>query len=110
MTLVLENQIELACEYDADDDTLYAWVGERPSAAITYETDEGHLVRLDPATGEFVGVTVFEFNERWADTPIALHWEVEVERVVPWLPFFPRKRKERVAGQRVLHRVSNVLA
>lgn len=73
--LVLESQIELNCEYDEDDDTLYAWVGEKPREAITYETEQGHLVRLDPETKEFVGVTIFDFHGRWANDGITLEWE-----------------------------------
>lgn len=68
--LVLESQITLTCEYDAEDDTLYAWVGDGPQPAITFETDEGHLIRLDPETKEFIGVTIFDFQERWSTEPI----------------------------------------
>ena len=73
MSLVLRSQTELNYEYDQDDDTLYAWVGESPSEAITYETDEGHLVRLNPETREFVGVTIFDYHAKW-DAEITLEW------------------------------------
>jgi hypothetical protein len=76
MTLVLKTQIKLNYEYDQDDDTLYAWVGESPGEAITYETDEGHLVRLDPETREFVGVTIFDYHAKW-DAEIVLEWDGE---------------------------------
>ena len=104
MTLVLENRVELTCEYDANDDTLYAWVGDSPRPAITYETDDGHLVRLDPETKEFVGVTIFDWEARWADQPIRLVWEAEVEQRSPWIPWIARKRRERVEESRFLHR------
>ncbi len=106
MSLVLEDRLNLTCEYDAEDDTLYAWVGEKPTAAITYETDEGHLVRLDPETKAFVGVTIFDFEARWRDDPITLNWAVEIERPIPWLPWFARKQRERVEKKRVLRHVS----
>lgn len=110
MTLFLEDRVELSCEYDAADDTLYAWVGEKPTAAITYETDEGHLVRLDPETKELVGITIFDWEARWAREPITIHWQVEIEEPAPtWLPF-ARKRRAVIPRERVLHRVSNVPA
>ena len=31
-----------------------------------YDEHEGHLVRLDPKTHEFVGVTILDFKVRWA--------------------------------------------
>ena len=77
MTLYLESRIELACEYDAENDVLHAWVGDKPRPAISnesiiYESDDGHLIRLDPETKEFVGVTIFDFQARWAEQPICL--------------------------------------
>jgi hypothetical protein len=102
MTLVLEHRIELNCRYDEDDDILYAWVGEKPVPAVTYETDEGHLVRLDPETKEFVGVTILDYEAKWQDQPIHLGWEVEVEQRIPWVRTFARKRRERIAEQRTL--------
>ncbi len=101
-TFVLETQIELSAEYDSEEDILYAWVGGEPREAVTYETNEGHLVRLDPETNELVGVTIFDFQARWADRPITLEWETVVERPVPWIPRIARKR-ERVAERRVFH-------
>lgn len=76
MSLVLKSQITLNYEYDEDDDTLYAWVGQSPSEAITYETDEGYLIRLDPETREFVGVTIFDYHAK-QDEEISLEWDDE---------------------------------
>lgn len=111
MTLMLEeNRLALNCEYDADEDILYAWVGHAPREAITYETDQGHLVRLDPDTKEFVGVTIFEWEARWQGQPIQLDWEEEHEQPVPWLPWFSRKRVERVSQRRVLRSAEHLPA
>jgi hypothetical protein len=107
MTLVLEAEVELSCDYDREEDILYAWVGEGPRAAITYETDDGHLIRLDPDTHEFVGVTIFNYEARWADRPIKLEWELEVERPVPWIPRFARKERQRVTESRTLRSLSH---
>lgn len=106
MSLVLESSLDLTFEYDAEDDTLYAWVGEKPRPAITYETDDGHLVRLDPDSKEFVGVTIFDFESRWSGREISLSWEVEIEQPVPWIPRLARKRRERKAERRVLRPMS----
>ena len=74
VTYYLETKTELACEHDPDEDILYGWVGDAPRSAVSYETDEGHMVRLDPETGEFLGVTIFDFAARWQGRPIHLHW------------------------------------
>lgn len=105
--LVLEAQLTLNCEYDEADDTLYAWVGEKPREAVTFETEQGHLIRLDPVTKEFVGVTIFDFEAKWHEAPIILEWEAEVEQAVPWIPQLSRKRRERVAERRVLHKLGD---
>lgn len=102
MSLLLESSLELTFEYDADEDTLFAWVGDQPRPAITYETEDGHLVRLDPDTKEFVGVTIRDYEARWANQPITLAWEADVEEPVPWIPRIARKRRSRVAERRVL--------
>lgn len=56
----------LSGEYDAEEDVLYLWV-DGPRASVTFETEDGLLVRLDPETREFVGLTIIDFNARWAD-------------------------------------------
>lgn len=104
MSLLLESSLELTFEYDAGEDTLYAWVGSEPRPAVTYETDDGHLIRLDPETKEFVGVTIRDYEERWAELPITLSWETEVEQPVPWIRWIARKRRSRVAERRVLRK------
>jgi uncharacterized protein YuzE len=105
MTLVLEGRVTLNCEYDAENDILYAWIGDKPRQAITYETDEGHLVRLDPETQGFVGVTIFEWSHRSTEE-IRLEWEVEVEVKQPSRPWRPRKKKaaHHAREHAVLHR------
>lgn len=49
--------------YDAVSDVAYLSVGE-PKEAITWESPEGHRVRLDPDTEELVGVTILYAGER----------------------------------------------
>jgi uncharacterized protein YuzE len=67
MTFRLDG-VPLSAEYDKEQDVLYLWTGEKPREAVTYETEDGHLVRLDPETREFVGVTILDFQARWAET------------------------------------------
>ncbi|MHB0981584.1 MAG: hypothetical protein ACYC5Q_16205 [Thermoleophilia bacterium] len=57
--------------YDERGDVLYLGVGQ-PSEALTWESPEGHLVRLDPDTLEVVGLTVLGFAGRKARGPIAV--------------------------------------
>lgn len=45
------------CVYDAGTDVLYLSVGQ-PREAITWESPEGHLFRLDVDTGDVVGLTL----------------------------------------------------
>ncbi|MGH7812632.1 MAG: DUF2283 domain-containing protein [Candidatus Binataceae bacterium] len=54
--------------YDEEADVLYVSVG-KPRAAVTDETGEGLLVRKDPATGEIVGVTVLDYEQRFNRLP-----------------------------------------
>lgn len=65
MTFQLDGE-PLNAEYDEQEDILYLWTGDEPQDALTYETTDGHLVRLDPQTREFVGVTILDYHARWA--------------------------------------------
>lgn len=51
------------CLYDAENDVAYLSIGT-PRAAITWESPEGHLLRLDPNTDELVGITFLHLKER----------------------------------------------
>ncbi len=55
------------CSYDAEADIAYLSVGE-PKEAISWESPEGHLVRLDPDTDELVGVTLLYPRRRGETT------------------------------------------
>ncbi|MBU2602199.1 MAG: hypothetical protein KKA32_08530 [Actinobacteria bacterium] len=57
--------------YDEPGDVLYLGVGQ-PGEALTWESPEGHFVRLDPDTLEVVGLTVLCFAGRKARGPIAV--------------------------------------
>lgn len=64
------------CAYDHDGDVLYLSVG-KPREALTWESPEGHLVRLDPETGALLGVTVLHVaagrpaEASWSQSPPA---------------------------------------
>ncbi len=45
------------CSYDAEADIAYLSIGD-PRPAVSWESPEGHLVRLDPRTDELVGLTL----------------------------------------------------
>jgi hypothetical protein len=57
--------------YDELGDVLYLSVGQ-PSEALTWESPEGHLVRLDPDTLRVVGLTVLCFAGQKARGPITV--------------------------------------
>jgi hypothetical protein len=69
MTFKLDGR-PLIADYDEDEDILYLWVDDRRSA-VSYETEQGHLVQLDADTREFIGVTVIDFRTRWEGKEIA---------------------------------------
>jgi uncharacterized protein YuzE len=51
------------CSYDAEADIAYLSI-DRPRPAVSWESPEGHLVRLDPATDEIVGLTILHLMAR----------------------------------------------
>jgi hypothetical protein len=51
------------CSYDSENDIAYLSIGT-PREAITWESPEGHLLRLDPDTDELVGITFLHLKER----------------------------------------------
>jgi hypothetical protein len=61
-----EGREPLHASYDEDADVLYLWRGERPVEALSLETDEGPIVRLDLESGELCGVTLIDWNVMWA--------------------------------------------
>ena len=69
MTFKLDDRLLIA-DYDEEEDILYLWVDDRRSA-VTYESDEGHLVQLDADTREFIGVTIVDYKARWEGKSIA---------------------------------------
>lgn len=56
-------KIEMA--YNKKDDILYISMNNRP--AKTIEMDDGVLLRLDPDTNEFIGLTILFFNKFFKD-------------------------------------------
>ena len=66
-------------EYDAQEDILYVAVAGRSigEPAVTVETEAGHLVRLDPESGEFIGAEVFAYNATWEGRDLAFRWTRE---------------------------------
>lgn len=52
----------LGCSYDEQADILYLWRGKKAKPAVSLTSVEGHLIRIDDATGEIVGFTVFDFS------------------------------------------------
>jgi uncharacterized protein YuzE len=53
--------------YDTTADTLYVSLGE-PREASCVEPEEGILLRVDPDSGELVGLTILHFRHRLQTT------------------------------------------
>ena len=60
--------LELKINYDPKADVLYCSFGD-PRAAVSVETEEGIVVRLDPETEDVVGMTVLDFSKRFREHP-----------------------------------------
>lgn len=80
MTFALDGKF-LTSDYDAEADILYLWT-DKPQPAVTYETADGHLVQLDPATREFVGVAIVDFEAAWRGKSITIDVPVVEQRVL----------------------------
>lgn len=65
LNYLLDGEEALTASYDEQADVLYLWRGGSPREAVTLNSEEGFLVRLDPETYEMVGFTIFDFCRRW---------------------------------------------
>lgn len=63
-----QKELELKISYDTKSDVLYCSFGD-PRDAISVETDDGVVIRLDPQTQDVVGVTVLDFSKRFIERP-----------------------------------------
>ena len=52
--------------YDRESDVLYLSIG-KPQEAISREIGDDILLRVNPSTGEIVGITVLNFASRFSD-------------------------------------------
>jgi len=60
--------------YDRKGDVLYISI-DTPREAISKETEDDILIRMDPMTHEIIGFTILNFAERFSD--------IREERAVP---------------------------
>jgi hypothetical protein len=68
----------LEAAYDAEADVLYLWREGGPAPGIALTTEDGHIVRFDPDTGEVVGFTLPDWAARWRDKK-----KIEIRLEVP---------------------------
>ena len=68
VTQVRRTAVEALTElyYDRDNDILYLSIG-KPRSAISRELGDNVLIRMDPATGEVIGLTVMNLSARYGD-------------------------------------------
>lgn len=64
--------------YDKAGDVLYLSFGQ-PRIAISEELDDDILLRLDPETGEIVGLTVLNLSIRYGNRETAEALPVSIE-------------------------------
>src|SRR5689334_21296992 len=66
-----QQPVGIKCDYQADVDLLYAWVGE-PQAAENIEVEPGIYVRVVAATKQVVGIEVIDCAERFQLEPSSI--------------------------------------
>lgn len=64
--------------YDAEGDVLYLSIGE-PRPAISQEVGDDVLLRIDPNTGEIVGMTVLNLSSRFGSVQLPQSLPVEMD-------------------------------
>lgn len=64
--------------YDAEGDVLYLSIGE-PRPAILQEVGDDVLLRIDPDTGEIVGLTVLNLSSRFGSAQLPQSLPVEMD-------------------------------
>jgi len=64
--------------YDAEGDVLYLSIGE-PRPAISQEVGDDVLLRIDPNTGEIVGLTVLNLSSRFGSVQLPQSLPVEID-------------------------------
>ena len=62
-TVRVPEKSEATVHYDAEADVLYISFG-KPRKAEGIDMGEGTILRVDPETGEVVGITLLDFNKR----------------------------------------------
>ncbi|HEC23042.1 MAG TPA: DUF2283 domain-containing protein [Chloroflexi bacterium] len=67
--------------YDTEGDVLYLSVG-KPRRAVSQEMGDDVLLRVDPDTGEIVGLTILNFSARFSSLkePQTLPVQVTLQR------------------------------
>jgi len=77
----LIKSLNLDIDYDEYADVLYIAFG-KPCSAISVETNNGDVIRLDPYTDEVVGITIHDFKKRYLDVS-KVNLERSVKKIIP---------------------------
>ena len=64
--------------YDTEGDVLYLSIGE-PRPAISQEMGDDVLLRIDPESGEIVGLTILNLSVRFASAQFPQSLPVEID-------------------------------
>jgi hypothetical protein len=84
LNYLLDGTEKLGASYDEQADVLYLWRGEASTEAVTLNSEEGYLVRLDPESYAIVGFTIFDFCRRWQEDD---HKTTKLTVTIPSLGF-----------------------
>lgn len=66
-----QRTVGLRCDYQAEVDLLFAWVGD-PQPAENIEVEPGIYVRVAPSSGTVVGIEVLDCAERFQIEPASI--------------------------------------
>src|SRR6266496_1997470 len=91
LNYLLDGEERLGASYDEQADILYLWRGEESQEAVTLNSEEGYLVRLNPESYEIVGFTIFDFCRRWQEDD---HKTTRLTVTIPSLGFRGGKTSE----------------
>ncbi|RPJ01202.1 MAG: DUF2283 domain-containing protein [Chloroflexi bacterium] len=64
--------------YDTEGDVLYLSIGE-PRPAVSQELGDDVLLRVDPETGDIVGLTVLNLSSRFGSVQLPQSLPVEMD-------------------------------
>ncbi len=69
-TVKIPTKTESIINYDAEADVLYVSFG-KPRKAEGIDIGDGTILRIDPDTGEVIGITLLDFKRRTSNSEVS---------------------------------------